>query len=309
MEVLTKHRSADFHGVRWLHDSLTTNAIAFDAPEFEFVDMDSGRLLVNRRFSDVLHQNGLTTFDSLFALTNGEVVRQIKSRSTARIALSADGVQRTFYLKRHEPPRLRERLKPLLNLGRPIWGARNEWQAILRFHAAGIPTMTPVAFGEAAGRSLLVTEDLGTDFTLLDWVDRVADAGPHESLPIQTDAEPLKRELIRRVAGLARRMHDAGIHHQDFYLNHILWRGEPADLDLRVIDLGRVGVAENLSRRWILKDLAQLDFSGRRLSCADRLRFLRLYLGRPFRRADRRLVRLIAMKSGHIAAHTAKHSL
>ncbi len=271
--------------------------------------MDSGRLLVNRRFSDILHQNGLTTFDALFALPSGEVVRQIKSRSTARITLSADGVQRTFYLKRHEPPRLRERLRPLLNLGRPILGARNEWQAILRFHAAGIPTMTPVAFGEAAGRSLLVTEDLGTDFTLLDWVDKTADAGPGASAQQRTDAESLKRKLIRRVAGLARRMHEAGIHHQDFYLNHILWRGEPADLDLRVIDLGRVGFAESLSRRWILKDLAQLDFSARRLSCADRLRCLRLYFGRPFSRADRRLVRLITMKSRHIAAHTAKHRL
>jgi heptose I phosphotransferase len=78
---------------------------------------------------------------------------------------------------------------------------------------------------------------------------------------------------------------------------------------LRVIDLGRVGFAENLSRRWILKDLAQLDFSARRLSCADRLRFLRIYLRRPFCPADRRLVRMIDRKSRRIAAHTAKHRL
>jgi heptose I phosphotransferase len=111
------------------------------------------------------------------------------------------------------------------------------------------------------------------------------------------------------MAALARRMHDAGAHHQDFYLNHILWRGEAADLDLRVIDLGRVGFAKELSRRWILKDLAQLDFSARQLSCTERLRFLRLYLGRPFCRADRRLVQRIARKSRRIAAHTSKHGL
>ncbi len=45
------------------------------------------------------------------------------------------------------------------------------------------------------------------------------------------------------------------------------------------------------------------------LSCRDRLRFLRLYLGRPFRPADRRLVRQIMLKSWWIAAHTEKNNL
>ena len=279
------------------------------APEFRFDEFDSGRLLINHEFTDVLRSNGLVTLDSLFNLSGGDMVRQIKSRSTTRITLpTADG-QSTFYLKRHEPPQLRERLRPLVNFARPILGARNEWQAILRFHNAGIPTMTPVAFGEWQGRSLLVTEDLGTDHTLLDWANNMAETPVANTALHPTAAQSLKRSLIHRVANLARRMHDAGIHHQDFYLNHILWRGDPADLDLRVIDLGRVGHAEKLSRRWILKDLAQLDFSARRLSCADRLRFLRLYLGRPFCGADRRLVRLISAKSRHIAAHTAKHRL
>ncbi|MGE5194362.1 MAG: lipopolysaccharide core heptose(I) kinase RfaP, partial [Deltaproteobacteria bacterium] len=74
-------------------------------------------------------------------------------------------------------------------------------------------------------------------------------------------------------------------------------------------DLGRARQRARLSRRWIIKDLAQLDFSARRLSCRDRLRFLRLYLGRPFRPADRWLVRQIMMKSSWIAAHTAKNNL
>jgi hypothetical protein len=104
-------------------------------------------------------------------------------------------------------------------------------------------------------------------------------------------------------------MHGHGLHHQDFYLNHLLCRGDLAGLDLRVIDLGRVRQHARLSHRWVVKDLAQLDFSARRLSCRDRLRFLRLYLGRPFRPADRRLVRQIVLKSWWIAAHTAKNNL
>ena len=86
-------------------------------------------------------------------------------------------------------------------------------------------------------------------------------------------------------------------------------RGEPGRLEMRVIDPGRALQEPRLTRRWTVKDLAQLNFSARYLSCADRLRFLRLYLGRPFRRSDRFLVRVIAMKTRRIAAHTAKHSL
>ncbi|MBI3863917.1 MAG: lipopolysaccharide core heptose(I) kinase RfaP [Planctomycetia bacterium] len=273
------------------------------APAFEFLEFDKGRLIVNRRFVDIFHQNGLLTFESLYSWNVGQVVRRIKSRSTTRIELNDAGGRRAFYLKRHEPPQFQEWLRPLLNLGRPVLGSRNEWNAIQWFHAAGIPTMTPVAFGEADGRSLLVTEDLQSNVTLLDWVNSFCDAGP------KRPNDELQRALIARVAALACRMHQAGIHHQDFYLNHMLLCGHPSTLDVRVIDLGRAGRPGKLSRRWILKDLSQLDFSARRLSCADRLRFLRLYLGRPFSRSDRRLVRLIAVKSRRIAKHTAKHRL
>jgi heptose I phosphotransferase len=279
-------------------------------PSLQIVDWDGGRLHVNRQFSQVLAANGLTTCEAVLNRPQGQVVRQIKSRSTARIVLPSDAGEQTFYLKRHAPPRLRERLRPLLNLSMPILGARNEWEAILRFHAVGIPTVTPVAFGEWQQHSLVMTQDLGTDFTLLDWVNETADrreqaAESNESAEILS----LKRRLIHRVAAIARQMHKCNIHHQDFYLNHMLWRQDPSMLDIRVIDLGRVVRSAKRSQRRIIKDLAQLDFSARRLSCSDRLRFLRLYLGRPFRPSDRWLVRCVARKSRHIASHTAKHNL
>ena len=279
-------------------------------PSVDLVEWDGGRLRVNRQYTGVLQANGLTTCEALFNWPQGQVVRQIKSRSTSRIVLPSHTGEQTFYLKRHGPPRIRERLRPLLNLSLPILGARNEWDAILRFHSAGIPTVTPVAFAELQQHSLVMTQDLGTDFTLLDWVNETAD----KRHPAGESNEPievlsLKRRLIRRVAAIARHMHACGIHHQDFYLNHLLWRPDPAVLDIRVIDLGRVVQSTKKSRRGIIKDLAQLDFSARRLSCSDRLRFLRLYLGRPFRPDDRRLVRRIVRKSLHIASHTAKHQL
>jgi len=282
----------------------TASEVAAGARASEFDDVDAGRLSVERKFAAVLRQNGIATFEALFELRGGVCVRRIKNRSTTRIALSDGGGCRSLYLKRHERPRWRERLRPLLNFGRPIFGARNEWLAILALREASVPTLTALCFGEHDGRSLLVTEDLRTDVTLLDWVNRCSGGAASRAI----DAAR-KRATIRDLARLTRRMHDARIFHQDFFLHHILARGDFGRLDMRVIDPGRALREPRLPRRWIVKDLAQLNFSARNLPCADRLLFLRLYLGRPFRRSDRILVRVIAMKSSRIAAHTAKHGL
>ena len=276
--------------------------------QFQFDSFDSCRLVINREFRPLLEARGLTTFAALFDLQGGEVVRAVGHRTTARVVLSAGEFAEVFYLKRHQPPRLVDRLKPILHLSRPILGARTEWEAILRYHAAGVPTMTPVAFGADGSRSLVMTRDLQTDRTLLDWANDLADRR-NARRDAAHDGLAERRAIIAHVARIARRMHDCGLHHQDFYLNHMLFRGRPAELDVRVIDLGRARHRSRLSRRWIIKDLAQLDFSARKLSCSDRLRFLRLYLGRPFRPADRWLIRQVMLKSWWIAGHTAKNNL
>lgn len=278
------------------------------AESFEIERWDGGRLCVNRQFAGLLRSNGLTTFESLYNYPQGQVIRQLDNRATVRIVLAGECGDESVFLKRHRPPTLKQRLRPLLHGSLPMLSARHEWDAILRFHAAGLPTMVPVALGQSQGRSLVMTQDLHARQTLLDWVNT---ACAEES---QTEAQPaaivsLVRRLTIRIAEIARSLHASGMHHQDFYLNHLLYCGPIEDLDIRVIDLGRVRQTKTLARRWIVKDLAQLDFSARRLSCQARLRFLRLYLGRPFRPEDRALVRRIAAKSRRIAAHTARHGL
>src|SRR5262249_39559145 len=110
--------------------------------EFQFESFDAGRLVINREFRPLLKARGLTTFAALFGLQGGEVVRTVGRRSTARIALSAGENTEVFFLKRHQPARFVDRVKPILHFSRPIVGARTEWEAILRYRAAGIPTMT-----------------------------------------------------------------------------------------------------------------------------------------------------------------------
>lgn len=271
-------------------------------PAFEFVDWDAGRLRVNTRHADVLSAHGLTTFDSLHRHDGGVVVRQVASRTTTRIVLDDAAGSHAFYIKRHGPATLAEYLRPLVHGRRPIVGAANEWDAILRFHRVGIPTMEPVVLGVCGRRSLLVTKSLDGHRSLLDWL---RDGAGDNSVQDPT----VLRRLIFELADITRAMHGAGLHHQDFYLNHLLIPTEGGPGGIRVIDLGRVRQQQTLGQRWIIKDLAQLDYSSRLISCRDRLRFLRTYLGRPLTRRDRSLIRRISRKSHAIDRHTRKHRL
>ncbi|MFN0050699.1 MAG: lipopolysaccharide kinase InaA family protein [Planctomycetales bacterium] len=295
---------------------------------------DGGRLEVNAQFGDLLRAHRLETCDAWFQLSSGDVVRKAGPRETRRITLAGPSGSETLYLKRHESAPWRDRIMPWLHGARPILGARNEWNAILKFIAEGIPTMTPVACGQLGSRSLLVTQALPAQCHLLEFVggrELPEDAPASQTLLRQTrtslwidpdhdGANPLNRapeaptsltvrDLLPQVARIARRMHAAGLQHQDFYLNHLLLCDEGPEPVVRVIDLGRVRRHDHLPLRWIVKDLAQLNFSARRLPCRERLRFLRLYLNRPFTPADRRLVERIQRKSDRIAAHTRKHRL
>ena len=96
----------------------------------EFEEVDGGRLHVDRRFRELLAHNGISTFEGLFDVRGGLCVRRIKYRWTIRIARYDGSGHRWFHLKRHVRPRWVEQLRPLLNFGRPVFGARNEWLAI-----------------------------------------------------------------------------------------------------------------------------------------------------------------------------------
>lgn len=258
---------------------------------------DGGRLLVNRAFAGILRANGLTTFESLMDFEGGTVAKNVlRERTTTRFALrDASGCETAFYIKRHGPAPLKEYLKPWLRLRRPILGAQHEWDAILRFHEAGIPTMTPVALGASGAHSFLVTEAIEGCNKLSDEV--------REKL-----GEQDVRRLLAGVAQLARRMHAAGMHHQDFYLGHVLVRRDDPH-EMYIIDLGRVRSHRRLARRWVVKDLGQFAYSASTLGRAERLRFFKAYLGRDLDSGDRRLWRQVERKSRAIARHSRKNGL
>ena len=309
---------------------------------FELEQWDGGKLVVNHAFANLLKRHHWTTFAVVWLQTaEAAVAKNLRTdRITLRFTLDDAGRERTFYIKRHGRSSWKEYVKPLLSLRWPILGAANEWQALLAFHEAGLPTMTPVALGQSGSNSFLITESLEDCTKLSKLVSPDEDSTDHsrgtsdlngKSGPNSigrddshsgwgrerkgSDGSPLdRRGLVHGVAEMTRRMHGAGLHHQDYYLGHLLLpnaaaTGQTPPERIYVIDLGRVRQQRPLSRRWIVKDLAQLNYSAREVSSTDRLRFLRTYLGRRITPADRKLIAGITSKTALIARHSRKNGL
>lgn len=239
-----------------------------------------------------------------FGMEGGTVAKNfLPERTTTRFVLSGgNGSEQAFYIKRHGSSPLKEYLKPLFRLTRPILGARNEWVAMIRFHEVGIPTMVPVALGERGKHSFVVTRSIEGCSKVSKWMQENLVRRQH------CDRDEV-RLMIQKAAEITRTMHSARMHHQDFYLTHLMVSGDSADRQMYVIDLGRVRQRRHLSQRWIVKDLAQLDYSASLLTKSERCRFFEAYLGHSLRDSDRGVLRRIQRKSAAIARHSRKNRL
>jgi heptose I phosphotransferase len=227
------------------------------------------------------------------ARQEGEIFRQREGRRTLRFVHSGKG----YFLKYHGGIGWREIVKNLGQGKLPVLGAMQEVRAIEAVRAAGLDTMTVAGYGcrgfnPARHESFLVTDELVNTLSLEELGEDWLKAG---EVPVK-----FKRQLIIRVAEIARRMHDAGINHRDFYLAHFLMpvsaaRAKDEHAPLFLIDLHRSQVRRSVPRRWRVKDLGGLYFSTARygLTRRDVLRFLREYSGLSLREVLARDVSLL----------------
>mgnify|MGYP001317259975 CR=1 FL=1 len=212
----------------------------------------------------------------------GQVFRELEGRRTLRTEVAGRG----YFVKLHQGIGWSEIAKNLLQLRLPVLGAGREWRALQQLHAAGVPTMQAVAFGErglnpARQQSFIITEELAPALSLEELALGQGAAAPGPAF---------RRVLVAAVAQLVRVMHQAGVNHRDCYLCHILLLEPDAPESRRtprlaLIDLHRAQIHHHLPRRWRDKDLAGLYFSALEvgLSRRDALRFLRGYFCQPLR--------------------------
>jgi len=211
-----------------------------------------------------------------------EVYRHKEGRKTLRFRRH----DRTFFLKLHSGVGWAEVVKNLLQGRLPVIGAANEFHAVQALARIGVDTLSVAAYAcagrnPASQQSLLVTDDLVGTVSLEDYCADWAVTPP---------APGTRMRLIRKLADSARRMHEAGINHRDFYICHFhLDESSLSGHALRcyLIDLHRAQLRRRTPRRWRVKDLAGLYFSA--MDCGltrrDVMRFMRHYCAGGLRQA------------------------
>jgi heptose I phosphotransferase len=227
--------------------------------------------------------SGEDAFEQIFAM-DGKIYRNFKGRKTLRFEHEGKG----YFLKIHPGVGWQEILKSLLNFKVPVLGAKDEYEAILAMEKIGVQTMTIAGYGfrgsnPAKLQSFIITEEIENAVSL---EELVLDS----QRPPQTVLK--KRAIIKKVAEIARTMHQNGVNHRDFYICHFLlpedWLAQgTGDIEppLHVIDLHRTQVRTRIPQRWLDKDMAGLHFSSMEagLTLRDRLRFICYYENRPLR--------------------------
>lgn len=268
-------------------------------------------LTVAAAYEALLRANGFDSTEALFGFSNGELLAKgglSGWRERLRLTLVHEGKQKTLYLKRFVRPPARARRSVRRSGSGALSLAGTEWNWILRFRENGINCAGPVALGEEFHgrteiRSALLTEAVPGQ-SLETWANR-RDAG-------RAGDRATIRWLVAATADLIARMHGAGYMHRDLYLCHIFFDPEASPMRaLHLIDLQRVLCPRTLRPRWVVKDLAALNYSAPRrlVSRGDRLRWLKRYLGlEKLNGPAKRLAYRVVGKTAQIARHDQRRN-
>jgi tRNA A-37 threonylcarbamoyl transferase component Bud32 len=143
--------------------------------------------------------------------------------------------------------------------------ALREWRALREAENRRLPVPKPLALGRRERQSLLVTEFIESAVTLEDY----AKAAP---------AIGVKRRIIREIALLIRRMHDAGVYQRDLHLGNLLLRQGDSKREYFLLDLQRIDIdpMRGFAKRW--RDLAALAGGCAYAGRSDRRYFFNSYL-------------------------------
>jgi hypothetical protein len=244
-------------------------------------------------------------FKNVMAL-KGDIFRALEGRCTQRIQLG----KHVYFVKQHNGVGWKEIIKNLLQLRLPVISATNEWRALQQLQMLKLNVPYIVGYGSrgwnpAYKQSFLITRELPRHISLEDFCC---------TWTTQRPVFKIKRQIIEKVANIARTLHENGINHRDFYICHFLLdlavlNGDSlaasyhsssiassevmvkegvnknlaintaSQIKLYLIDLHRAQIRSHTPMRWKIKDLAGLYFSSKEsaLTKKDLLRFIKKY--------------------------------
>jgi len=267
---------------------------------------DSNNLFVNRAYFELLRHNKIDTAQQLWDLNSTSVKNILKTRGTSKTYLSdpVNGKKVEVYIKRYLKPSLKDRFKCAISLKSSFRdGAMHEWRAICHLHELGLKTMIPLAVATIGNKTCNLTIGI-TDYIR---------ASDFFSCQDSTDISR-RNKIIKSIAAFAGVMHSNGLAHQDFYLVHIFIRPQENDA-VYLIDLQRTIMQSRLSKRWMVKDLAQITFATEPFFSAEETVLFRdtylLYNAQAQSGEDLvdTLWRSVEQKAQRIKQHSRKHNL
>ncbi len=171
--------------------------------------------------------------------------------------------------------------------------AHEEWRVGRWLAAAGVPTAVPLAMAERRDVVLrdaaLVTREIPDAVHLNAYVEAHLQGG--------ADEDALRGALYAQLAAIVRRMHDAGLVHNDLHGGNVLVNGLPDVARIHIIDLHSVKRFADRTppagRRWF--DLVKLLHSMRTCSTArERVEICRVYENAGEGPSGTRLTELLA---------------
>ncbi|MCH8253563.1 MAG: hypothetical protein IID36_14035 [Planctomycetes bacterium] len=323
--------------------TLTSDAEAMEAPSAAvdgrgFVHLND--LLADPSYVRLLEAHGLTSLEALFGYESGERLEKSDLGGwRVRMRVSLDAVvpgavsdfgtgskrnmteiesasepkiearmPRVVYLKRFEnPPPGEQRRARASSTARSLAGV--EWEWIRRLTDDGIACPRGIALGEEIvghneRRSALIMDAVPGE-SLECWCERWHQEG-------QIGGALTKRRLLEALADFIALFHGKGYVHRDLYLSHVFFDPDAApERALHLIDLQRVKRPRWRRWRWIVKDLASLNYStpAGSASRSDRLRWLKRYLGAvELDRTTKRIAHAVVRKTRRIARHDRRRA-
>lgn len=219
-------------------------------------------LRVHPEYESALRARGWTTVAAVMQAVDVERIRTKGDRDNCWVQFP-DG--RRAFLKRHWEPVSRSP-EALASSGLA------ESEAVERCESSGVPAVKTIAAGEriscdpATGRPVRESFYLSEAFNQpsgFDRIKRMWDEG-RQNHPSMVEE---RRGMIVAAARSVRRLHAAGLYHQDLFWQHLFFEKDAAGrLVARMIDLQRaINPPPVLVAHYWLKDMEQLRFSMQRM--------------------------------------------
>jgi hypothetical protein len=256
---------------------------------------------VDDEWKETLRTTGLQTAEDFFSVM-GEALSKpgLGKRYRARIAVP--GKNFPVYLKRYDGDTFAGFFGRWYEDGWKSAPAEREVHVALALKRQNISATLPIAYGHSNDASLAQKS-----FVLTAAVPGVSLENFFRNE--KQIAWPEKLKIVEAVAILARKFHENGWRHRDFYLCHIFICKAEAEIKLTLIDLARVFRPRWRKERWRIKDLAQLNYSAptKIISRSARIRFAHEYFGcKKLNQVQKNLLRKVIKKTESISRHDRK---